>query len=64
MTDTETPDQKQLSNTLATLALAGVAVNELENGAFLVSSCKWCAARYCPDFAALVAISRQMTEVQ
>jgi hypothetical protein len=64
MTKLVIPDQKQLATTVATLALAGVVVNELASGAYLVSSCRWCAARYRPDFVALVALSRQVGEVQ
>lgn len=64
MTELVIPDQKQLATTIATLAMAGVVVNELASGAYLVSTCRWCAAHYCPDFAALVALSRQVGEVQ
>jgi hypothetical protein len=64
MTDTKVPDQKQLTTTMATLALAGVTVNELAAGAYLVGSSRWCQSRYVPTFADLVALSRQMTEVK
>jgi hypothetical protein len=58
------PDQKQLATTIATLALAGVVVNELAAGAYLVSSCKWCQSRYVPTFSDLVALSRQVSELK
>jgi hypothetical protein len=61
MTDS-TPDPRRLATVTAQLAMAGHEVHELANGGYIVS--RWCLTRHCPDFAALVAYARQMTEPQ
>jgi hypothetical protein len=63
MTDNTTPEVKQEANAIATLALAGVVVHELEKGAYLASSSKWCAARFLPDLPRLVGLARHVSEV-
>ncbi len=55
---------KPLATAIANLALAGVVVNELASGAYLVSSCRWCQNRYVPTLADLVVLSRRICEVQ
>ncbi len=53
-------DQKQLATLTAKLALMGVSVFELAHGGFLLSSCQWCAGRYCADMQQLEAMAERM----
>lgn len=56
---TQTPDNsKVIANQIARLALAGHVIHKGIHGDYTV--CKFGLARYCADFAALVAFAKKV----